>query len=250
MKFLWIILFALFLLFTLPNAWAQTPKPLTELKPVSGGCTIEIKDRPFSITGRIMHFGLGVAFYDVESSVYDLGGNYTRFEAWVGIPDNYSKRTDKSFSIRLDGKLVLTNESDPLNSGDAPIHISVDVTGAQAIQIRGLQGIFFGEPVLYRGTPLSANIATLVAPQDGITVSTTSIKLLWEPVSNATSYGVEIVCTKGSSPHIYALNASDSITKFDLSGVPNGEYHWSVIAFDNKGAMGKFSKDRTFIVAH
>lgn len=41
----------------------------------------------------------------------------------------------------------------------------------------------------------------------------------------------------------------DSNTKFDLTNVPNSEYHWSVIAFDSRGTMGKFSKGRTFIVA-
>ena len=249
MKFSWIICIALSLALGASNAWAQTPKPLTELKPVDSPIGFEPQENPFSLMGRVMHFGLGATGGDASASVYDLGGKYTRFEAWAGVSDSYNC-TDRIFSIRLDGKLVLTNESDPMKSGDAPIHISIDVTGVQSLRLRAHNGIFFGEPVLYRGTPASASVANLVAPQDGTTVSTGSVKLIWEAVSGATGYGVEIVCTKGSSPHIYAVNAGDSTTRFDLTSVPNGEYHWSVISFNGKGVMGKFSKDRTFVVAH
>ena len=249
MKFLGIVCLALCLSFTTSNIRAQNPKPLTELKAVYSPIGFESQDNPFSLMGRVMHFGLGATGDDASASVYDLGGKYTRFEAWVGVSDSYA-RTDRVFSVRLDGKLVLTNESDPLKSGDAPIHVSIDVTGVQSLRLRGLNGIFFGEPVLYRRMPASASVANLVAPQDGTTVSTGSVRLLWEPVSDATGYGVEIVCTKGNSPRIYALNASDSTARFDLTGVPNGQYQWSVISFNGRGVMGKFSAARMFVVAH
>ena len=197
-----------------------------------------------------MHFGLGAGWGDA-ASVYDLNNRYERFEAWIGVPDNRTGMQDRSFSIRLDGKLVQTNEDDPMKSGDPPIHISIDVTGAQSLQLKGSKGIYFGEPVLYKSTPtlVVTNVANLVAPLNGTIVSSNSVSLLWNPVDASTSYGIEIVCTKGNAPHIYSLNATGSTTRFDLSGVANGEYHWSVIAFDRKGVMGKFSKDRTFVVA-
>ena len=249
MKFAWIAFLILSLSSVGLNAWAQTPKPLTELTPTDSPYNFDVPDKPFALGGRVMHFGLMAHYKEVSASVYDLGGKYTRFEAWVGVPEEKSNSTDQSFSIRLDGKMVLTNKNDPIKSGDPPIHLSVDVTGARSLRVAGDGAVYFGEPLLYRGTPASASVASLVAPRDGVTVSASSTILLWEPVSGATRYGVEIVCTKGSSPRIYALNATDSTTKFDLTGVANGEYHWSVIAFNSKGVMGKFSKDRTFVVA-
>lgn len=249
MKFTWIAFLILSLSSVGLNAWAQTPKPLTELTPTDSPRNFYVPEKPFDLGGRVMHFGLMAHYEEASASVYDLGGKYTRFEAWVGVPEVNSNSADQSFSICLDGKMVLTNENDPMKSGDPPIHLSVDVTGARSLRVKGDGAVYFGEPVLYRGTPASASIANLVAPRDGVTVSSSSINLSWEPVNNATSYGVEVVCTKGSSPRIYALNATDSTTKFDLTGVANGEYHWSVIAFNSKGVMGKFSKDRVFTVA-
>ena len=250
MKFTWITFLILSLLFACPNVWAQTPKRVTELTPSESPYNFSVEDKPFALGGRIMHFGLGGENdYNEYYSTYDLGGKYTRFEAWVGVTDRYIGGTGQTFSVRLDGKKVLDNNDDPMKISDPPKHIVIDVTGVQSLRLYGNIAIFYGEPVLYKGTPASASVATLVAPQDGATVSASSISLLWEPVNGATGYGVEIVCTKGSSPRIYALNATDSTTKFDLTGVANGEYHWSVIAFNSKGVMGKFSKDRTFVVA-
>jgi len=249
MKFAWIAFLILSLSLAGPNAWAQAPKPLTELKPTEASNDFTYQSEPFALGGKVMHFGLGGDDYDEYASVYDLGGKYTRFEAWVGIADKYPGMSNLTYSVRLDGKEVLYNGDDPMKSFDPPKHIVLDVTGIQSMRLYGKKTIFYGEPVLYKGTLASANVANLVAPQDGATVSASSISLLWEPVNGATGYGVEIVCTKGSSPRIYALNATDSTTRFDLTGVANGEYHWSVIAFNSKGVMGKFSKDRTFVVA-
>ncbi len=249
MKFTLIVFIVLLFSLISPNAWAQAPKPLTELKPTEADNDFRFQGEPFALGGKVMHFGLGGDDYDEYASVYDLGGKYTRFEAWVGIADKYPWMSNVTYSVRLDGKEVLYNGDDPMKSFDPPKHIVLDVTGVQSMRLYGKKTIFYGEPVLYKGASASASVATLVAPQDGATVSASSISLLWEPVNGATGYGVEIVCTKGSSPRIYALNATDSTTKFDLTSVANGEYHWSVIAFNSKGVMGKFSKDRTFIVA-
>lgn len=250
MKFALVVFLTLSLSSASLNVWAQSPKPLTELVPTASNYNFHVIESSFDLGGRVMHFGLRVNNSKDESySVYDLGGKYTRFETWVGIPGDYPGANNRSYSIRLDGKKVVSNDDDLMKSFDAPKHITVDVTGVQSLRLYGNYAIYYGEPVLYRGTPASACVASLVAPRDGVTVSASSTILLWEPVSGATRYGVEIVCTKGSSPCIYALNATDSTTKFDLTGVANGEYQWSVIAFNSKGVMGKFSKDRTFVVA-
>ena len=251
MKFLLYVCLISAILTNCQSIWAQTSKPLIELPPTASNYNFHVLDRPFDLGGRVMHFGLRVVNFHEESySVYDLGGKYTRFETWVGIPGDYPEATNRNYSIRLDGKKVVSNDDDLMKFFDPPKHIEIDVTGVQSLRLYGNYAIFYGEPVLYRGAPSSANIANLVAPQDGATVSADAVKLLWEPVNNATSYGIEIVCTKGSAPHIYALNAIHSIEIFDLSSIPNGEYRWSVISFNKKGVMGKFSKDRAFNVAH
>ena len=234
---------------------AQSAKSLTALKPVSGG--FDIADTKVSIAGQIFDAALLQRFpfpTEYYFAVYDLGGVYSRFEAWIGIPDGGSAY-QQQFQIKIDGKIVAGNKDDLISPGDKPAHIVLDTTGAHSLKIVIEGGLLIANPVLYKAdatsfnTIASSGTANLVSPKNGAKATAGSITLLWEPVDGATSYGVEIVCTKGTSPHIYSMNATDSTAKFDLMGVPNGEYHWSVISFNDKGVMGKFSKDRTFIVA-
>jgi len=246
MKRAWLVLMAVVLIFGCSEAKAQEAVPLTNLRPVTEGLVPQ--KAPFSIAGKVMHFGLGTPLGDT-SSVYDLGGKYSRFEAWVGILDNSMKNNGKRFAIRLDGKVVLDNKDQLQQSNDAPVHIDLDVRGAQSMKIVAEDLIYIGEPTLYKESATPSAIATLVAPRDGMRLTSKLVSLLWEPVDGATSYGVEIVCTKGSAPRIYALNAPESTAKFDLTNVASGEYHWSVVAFNGKGVMGKFSNGRAFTVA-
>lgn len=182
MKFSWIVCMMLLFAFTSPNVRAQTPKPLTELTPTASDYDFQATDQPFDLGGRVMHFGLEKNWVKDEAySVYDLGGKYTRFETWVGAPEGYGSSVNGSYSIRLDGKKVVSNGDDPMKPNDPPKHIEVDVTGVQSLRLYGNYGIRYGEPILYRGTPASANIANLVAPQDRATESGSSINLLWEP---------------------------------------------------------------------
>lgn len=245
MKRAWLVLMAVLLTFGCSEAKAQESVPLTNLKPVTEGLVPNRESS--SIAGKVMHFGLGTPLGDT-SSVYDLGGKYSRFEAWVGILDNSGKTNGKRFAVRLDGKVVLDNKDQLQQSNDAPVHIDLDVRGAQSMKLVAEYQVFIGEPTLYKDAPGPSSVATLVAPREGVRLTSKIVSLLWEPVDGATRYGVEIVCTKGSAPRIYALNATESTAKFDLTNVAGGEYHWSVVAFNGKGVMGKFSNGRAFTV--
>ncbi len=232
------------------SVWAQDSKPLTDLKPATE--ELVKQDSPFSLGGRVMHYGLASSMGgdSVSVSVYDLSGKYSRFTAWVGVPDGQSSNYGLRYVVRLDGKAVVDNKDDLMTPDKAPVHIDIDVTGVQSIKLEATNALSFGEPTLYKSAPPSSSVTTLVAPTDGIQVTGNSVNLSWEPVNEATNYGVEIVCTKGSTPYIYSVNVLGGVsnTKFDLTKVPNGSYQWSVIAFNGNGVMGKFSKSRTFVV--
>ncbi len=229
------------------RACAQTS--LLTLTPLEGG-GLSVRGSKFSMSERIFNIGLYAepGHDDGRGNIYDLAGKYSRLEGWIGRPDQFSSDSPAKWRIKVDGETVLTGE---VSQGDKPVHVDININGAKSLKIGLWDNVTFATPFLYKGSVQPVGVVNLIAPADGVRATGNNLNLLWEPVDGATSYGVEIVCTKGGSPHIYALNVTggDSNTKFDLTNVPNGEYQWSVIAFNGKGVMGKFSKDRTFVVA-
>lgn len=233
-------------------ARAQDERPLGSLKAVSGG--LEYLQEKFSIADRI--FSSILRNRGGRFAVYDLDGKYSRLEGWIGVDDKRRRERDKRYAISVDGQVVLSGE---ISSGDKPIRVDLDVSGARSVRVALDFEVLFADAVLSRGTSSSSQpsgVTNLIAPRDGARVTGNSVNLHWEPVDGAVSYGVEIVCTKlnGSSsrslPRMWAINVQDGETscRFDLSSVPNGDYHWSVIAFNSSGVMGKFSKNRVFSV--
>lgn len=248
MKWTWLAVVMLCLLVT-GKSFAQDTVPLAKIDAVSSD--LNTVDRQFSIADHIFSGGFRVyGTSEDRYAVYNLGGKYSRLEGWIGIADDDDQDAhDRHYEIRVDGKSVLNGTT---SYGDKPIRVALDVTGALSLRVTLAGAVYLGDPVLIKELPQQVKVANLLTPATGTRVTGNSVNLLWEPLDGATSYGVEIVCTKGSTPHIYALNVSggDSNIKFDLTDVPDGEYQWSVIAFNGSGVMGKFSKGWTFIVAH
>ena len=243
-----VICITVFVISVLSNvtAHAQAPLSLLEVKGVSEN--LSHRDNKFSIADQVYENGLYCGGWDQKDkfSVYDVGGRFTRLQGWIGIPDTDTGLRERNYQINLDGVAAVFGQ---LSSGDKPVRVDLDITGVHSVRVILGFRVHLGDPVLLKEASQTSGVTTLVAPQDAVRLTTSSVSLLWEPVNGAIGYGVEVVCTKGNAPRIYALNAIDSTAKFDMSGIANGEYHWSVIAFNSKGVMGKFSKDRTFVVA-
>ena len=76
-------------------------------------------------------------------------------------------------------------------------------------------------------------------------------------MEGASAYGIELINTKLANPQgaqdtrrIFAATVLGGETSYRLDPheFPAGTYRWCVIAFDNKGVMGKFSQERSFSI--
>ena len=137
-----------------------------------------------------------------------------------------------------------------LSSGDPDVPVDLDVTKAQSVRIDLTRPVQIGDPVLEFASR-SPEPPSLLSPADGVVVSG-PVRLEWSAVPGASSYGVEIVCTKpggrgnARSPRIWVLNSSATHAVFNAAGAPDGEYRWSVIAFGAHSTLTKFSHDQSF----
>jgi uncharacterized repeat protein (TIGR01451 family) len=83
-----------------------------------------------SIRGQTYQKGLGV--HAVSQVIFALGGAYTTFLAHVGIDDEVAGSVASvTFQVWVDG--IKQFDSGPLHSTDAPVPVTVDVTGASQL---------------------------------------------------------------------------------------------------------------------
>jgi beta-galactosidase len=88
--------------------------------------------RPITIGGQVYEKGLGVHAESIVD-VY-LGGNCMTFTADVGVDDEVGNAGSVVFEVYTDG--VRQFASPTLRGPDAPLPVSLDVTGAQMLRLR------------------------------------------------------------------------------------------------------------------
>ena len=105
------------------------PRPTYGINKSIGGRSLRIGKRSF---GK----GLGCAANTVL--VYDLGGQYKRFKATVGVDDEVAGADDPPpsvfFTAHADG--VLGFESGPMRKDTAAKEVDVDVHGVRVLMLR------------------------------------------------------------------------------------------------------------------
>jgi hypothetical protein len=124
----------------------RLPRPMTlylsELTPVSehqGWGTLSmdrsVDGHPLSIGGVKFAHGLGThsTTGGVGEQVYDLGGQFARFTAMVGIDDETEKRGSGVFQVWVDG--VKRYDSGVMRGGDPAQAVAVDVKGAKTLRL-------------------------------------------------------------------------------------------------------------------
>ncbi len=92
---------------------------------------------------------------------------------------------------------------------------------------------------------------TLTSPADGITTSDTSPTFLWEAVSTAYKYKIDIADDSGFTNVIYSypLTGDLTITTHTIgTDLPDGTYYWHVKAIDAADNEGSWSSSRSFVV--
>jgi len=70
-----------------------------------------------------------------EVTVYNLGGQYSRFRALVGMADNYEFYNGTPVVFRVQGDGQLLYESQPARSGDVPQEVDVSVRGVTRLEL-------------------------------------------------------------------------------------------------------------------
>lgn len=95
-----------------------------------------VDSNPLTLGGKVYPHGLGT--HAVSQLVIDLKGTATRFEAMAGVDDERKGQGSVVFQVYVDG--VKKAETKTLHGGDAPVPISVDLTGAKRLLLTVTDG--------------------------------------------------------------------------------------------------------------
>lgn len=157
-----------------------TDTDLTSLTPVSQQAdwgTIQtnksVNGNPLRVGGQTYTKGIGT--HATSQIVYDLAGQYSQFNASVGVDDEVSNGGSVQFKVFLDGALVF--DSGVLTGADAAVPLSVDVSGASELRLVVEDG----------GDGINSDHADWLAPQ--LTVDSDVSLLTLTPTSISTGWG-------------------------------------------------------------
>ena len=100
--------------------------PLASLKPVRGDLHFDAQPNTL-IAGKLWRD----AYFVCRDAVFDLGGAFDLFEAWIGIDDG-RQRESSTLDLQGDGK-ALGNYR--FNHGEPAKFIAVPVSGVEAFQV-------------------------------------------------------------------------------------------------------------------
>ena len=121
-----------------PRLTQKVTVPLTSLTPLSistGWGTTQydrsIAGNPLSLGGQ--SFATGIGTHSTSEIIYDLQGQYSDFEAQVGVDDETGSNGSVAFEIYLDGQLAY--DSGTLLGSDPAHAIAIDVSGAQQMRL-------------------------------------------------------------------------------------------------------------------
>jgi endo-alpha-N-acetylgalactosaminidase len=86
-------------------------------------------EKPMIISGQ--HYMRGLGTHAPARIVYDLAGQYSRFQAWAGA--DAATTPTVTFEVRTDG--VSRWKSNLMQRGDAAQRVDVDITGAKSLEL-------------------------------------------------------------------------------------------------------------------
>jgi len=89
------------------------------------------KRPPLKLNGKIYRKGIGV--HSHSELTFDIGGNFKRFKALVGIDDDVPKPGNVTVEIYGDEKVLLKKTT--VKTGDKPLPVDVDITGVAKLRI-------------------------------------------------------------------------------------------------------------------
>lgn len=95
-----------------------------------------VDSNPLTLNGVAYPHGLGT--HSVSRLLIDLKGSATRFEAMAGVDDEKKGAGSVQFQVFVDGRKAF--ETPVLRGGNAPVPVSVDLTGAKRMTLVATDG--------------------------------------------------------------------------------------------------------------
>jgi len=90
-----------------------------------------VDSHPLTLNGVVYPHGLGT--HAVSRLLVNLQGSATKFDAMAGVDDEKKGQGSVQFQVYVDGRKKL--ETPVLHGGDAPVPVSVDLTGAKRMTL-------------------------------------------------------------------------------------------------------------------
>lgn len=252
--FVFVVLMPVLLARTYGRSQSEEGTRLIDLNPVTSGGTagtFRTTTNKFSIADQICGWGVYNRFNEDSFEVFDLGKRFQSLKGIIGIDDGDSAQQGH-FTIAVDGQEVSYGK---VQHGKA-LPLKLDLTGGSSLRIT-LNDCWIGDPLLSEASvdaTTSMWVPRLLSPVDGVAVNG-DVELRWTRVGSATSYGVEILAVKLDSADDNAARiiakTVDGQTRALLKTEPlaPGTYRWSVVAFDDRVLLGKFSEEHTFTIS-
>ncbi len=88
----------------------------------------------------VQTFDKGVAVHGECTLIYDLAGQYTRFECVAGLDPHLGTRGTVQLQALVDGKSQKIGDDKPLTVDNGPWRVKIDVTGAKELTLKVLWG--------------------------------------------------------------------------------------------------------------
>jgi nitrous oxidase accessory protein NosD len=235
-----------------PPPPSQTVTYISSLNWVSatvGYATIQknlsILGNPLTLNGKVYSSGIGT--HAVSNIVYNLAGQYTTFESYVGVDDEENGKGVGSvdFQVIGDGKVLF--DSGVLHNGGTAVYIDVSVAGVKQLTLsatNGVAGSIDYDHADWAGAELISTSTTApTAPTNlaAVALSSSSVNLSWTAPSSSNQSGYSVQrSTDGVNFTTIATGLSSSATSFIDTGplAATTKFYYRIFAVNSIGNSG------------
>ncbi|MBL8236050.1 MAG: DUF1800 family protein [Bryobacterales bacterium] len=224
------------------NGWGPPERDM------SNGETMAADGKPMAINGRKFTYGLGV--HANSEIVYNLGKQFQRFVADVGVDDEVQTRGSVVFQVFGDGRKLF--ETTRMTGGMTARRADLSLAGVTQLKLVvldagdgiGSDHADWGGARVYRvgGTP-PPTVTPPVAPTDfAATGGNAKVTLKWTAPAGATSYNLYRGTAAGQQAATPVAMGIASTTYADTT-VTNGTMYYYKVAGVNAGGIGARSAE-------
>jgi alpha-galactosidase len=188
------------------------------------GAGHSVDSNPLTLAGVVYPHGIGT--HAEATLLFDLKGVATRFQAMAGVDDERKGSGSVTFTLLVDGKKA--TETGVLHGGDAPVPLSVDLTGAKRLEIEIGDG---GDGINDDHADLGGALFTLVpgATQKPVTLPVPPIAevparlVMLPPDPKPAIHGPRRVGTTPGRPFLFLIPATGQAPlRYEAKGLPAG----------------------------